>query len=256
MNAQRFSRNILFLLLSMHFLVTQIFTEQPPLLISIGKDCEVANRLIEFKLRKEAYPFDGMQTYNFEGLCRLIENDFTDFLNPTYLVKRGISVVNTYYDLYFRHDFPVENTTTYIVVDNWIDYLPNVSGWLNRRIKRFVDAIHDPSRKIVFIRTNILPKQAERFVSIMHNKFPEANYVLAVVHHFKDLIGEWGIPHVINFYAHEFSTVPSHISQKWYHEDEWSKIFSFLLSDISMETKKEILKLVDDEKFCSCGTLC
>ena len=67
------------------------------LFVSIGIDCDVANFLNKYNLRKVSLPFDWNVSYS--GVSKCIENDFKNFTEP--LSKERINT----YDIYFHHDF-------------------------------------------------------------------------------------------------------------------------------------------------------
>jgi hypothetical protein len=67
------------------------------LFVSIGIDCDVANFLNKYNLRKASLPFDWNVSYS--GVSQCIENNFKNFTNP--LSSERINGD----DVYFHHDF-------------------------------------------------------------------------------------------------------------------------------------------------------
>jgi len=67
------------------------------LFVSIGIDCDVANFLNKYNLRKVSLPFDWNVSYS--GVSQCIENNFKNFTNP--LSSERINGD----DVYFHHDF-------------------------------------------------------------------------------------------------------------------------------------------------------
>lgn len=208
--------------------------EPLPVFISLGGDCQVSFALKAHELRQVAYPFDWMMALNFDGVCRVIENRFKDFLNPHYL-KHGInSVINTYYEILFMHDFPTISKAEWMtgedtlllghVVDNFLDDVDNVSQKYTRRINRFLQLLEGPS-KVVFIRTHITPNQAQSFVTMMAKNYPLSDYLLLAVHGDPSLDYYWNIARVESFYAQQKHSDPAYAIWDWFHDDEWKKLF-------------------------------
>jgi len=67
------------------------------LFVSIGIDCDVANFLNKYNLRKASLPFDWNVSYN--GVSKCIDNDFKNFTKPL-----SADRINEE-DIYFHHDF-------------------------------------------------------------------------------------------------------------------------------------------------------
>jgi hypothetical protein len=67
------------------------------LFVSIGIDCDVANFLNKYNLRKASLPFDWNVSYN--GVSKCIENDFKNFTKPLSADRINED------DIYFHHDF-------------------------------------------------------------------------------------------------------------------------------------------------------
>jgi hypothetical protein len=67
------------------------------LFVSIGIDCDVANFLNKYNLRKASLPFDWNVSYN--GVSKCIENDFNNFTKPLSADRINED------DIYFHHDF-------------------------------------------------------------------------------------------------------------------------------------------------------
>ena len=67
------------------------------LFVSIGIDCDVANFLNKYNLRKASLPFDWNVSYN--GVSKCIENNFKNFTEPLSADRINED------DIYFHHDF-------------------------------------------------------------------------------------------------------------------------------------------------------
>lgn len=195
--------------------------------IGLGRDCQTAVMLRTFKLRNAAYPFDWMVSHNFYGIIDAIQEDFQYFLDPAFLVYQKIWIENTHYHFFYNHFFPVvgqsPNQEDFFdgeaVVPNFLDYLPMVQATQNRRIQR-LQALLSSKEKIIFIRTHAVPQEAADFMKMIKAKYPQADVTLVVVHERPDLIGNWNIPHVINFYAGIKKGF-----MDWWIDDEWMVIF-------------------------------
>lgn len=203
-------------------------------LINLGNDCEPAWNLSFYNLRKEAFPLDWLSTRDFEGLIKLIYDDFKFFLDPKYLIWDGDKIRNTYYNLNFVHDFPTEKTRTInentdvtdsdqLILKNFLDFLPIVKIKYERRIERFYTALKS-NDKIVFFRTHITPGQAKNFVKLMKNRFPYTNYLLVVVHNNEKFNYNWDILKVNSFYSAK-NTANKSLLQSWFDHNLWKSIF-------------------------------
>jgi hypothetical protein len=74
------------------------------LFVSIGIDCDVANFLNKYNLRKASLPFDWNVSYN--GVSKCIENNFKNFTEPLSADRINGD------DIYFHHDFLDVATST------------------------------------------------------------------------------------------------------------------------------------------------
>ena len=70
--------------------------------VPIGIDCDVANCLNKYNLRKMSFPFDWNVSYN--GVSKCIDCNFENFTDP--LNEHRINVQ----DVYFYHEFRDKNT--------------------------------------------------------------------------------------------------------------------------------------------------
>jgi hypothetical protein len=196
--------------------------------ISLGRDCQVAIKLNEFNLRKASYPFDWMSSHFMEGVIKAFKTDFEYFLDPAFLEYRTDHIANTCYHFGYLHFFPLigqsfteEDSGVHGIIDpNFLMHLDSVKEVLNRRIKRLQDLLSTKS-KIVFIRTRSDRDEAKAFMKMLRSKYPKAKVLLIVVHEREDLIGNWHLPNVLNFY----------VSQRcgfcdWWSTPEWTEILS------------------------------
>lgn len=116
-------------------------------IISLGHFCGVAQELERLGLRDASYPFDWLITQR-SAAEELIENRFEDFLSYDLLYQDSahpeIYRNKRYgFGVSFYHDF-----SAYIPLDKQLDA---VVQKYNRRIKRFYDAIREPTLFIRYI---------------------------------------------------------------------------------------------------------
>jgi hypothetical protein len=155
--------------------------------VSIGIDCDVANFLNKYNLRKASLPFDWNVSYN--GVSKCIDSDFknfTDFAEP--LSKERINGD----DVYFHHDF-LEEATIPIDKDKY-----------SRRCQRLLNmfeecqATGEQRERILFIRkghmcyhheeqngkyANITDDydDAKRLNSVLRTKYPLLKYKIILL---------------------------------------------------------------------------
>ena len=192
------------------------FSNDLPIIISLGSDCHVAIELRRHNLRYQAFPFDWNFT-PFNGLYQLIEEDFAHILKDEYLIlsDAGFCVKNTYYGIEFRHDFPNVNPNLhpeeqidiydpwemphYRIVDNFMDFVGLVREKYQRRIQRFYNALRG-NQKVILIRMGDITKvQAIRLHHLIHNKFPALDFLLVACGEAENMRTDWGIPGIQNY---------------------------------------------------------
>lgn len=213
----RFQRLIfLFLILILSRASVVHSADYRPHYVSLGRDCQPASAFIGFQLREASFPLDWVASPNFEGVIEAFRDDFKYFLDPNYLQYFPHGILNTYYNFGFNHFFPAKDG---VVPENFLDYLPEVRATQNRRIQRVKDLLTS-NEVIVFIRTHIEPIQAAHFVALLRTKYPQLRFLLAVVHERADLIGNWHLDRVVNFYASQRSGAGD-----WWSPGEWGAIF-------------------------------
>lgn len=194
--------------------------------ISLGRDCQVGLELIAANLRPAAFPLDWVAS-DFEGVIKAFEDDFEHFLDPLYLTYHPYQIYNSYYGFGYNHCFPIKDVEFIQHLDkgyagihreNFLDYLPSVQSTYKRRIRRLNNLLirHEA---IVFIRTHIVPSQAAHFVTMLSGKYPCLPFLLVVVHERADLIGDWHIDKVLNFYASKRSGYAD-----FWERSEWNNI--------------------------------
>jgi Putative papain-like cysteine peptidase (DUF1796) len=206
-----------------------------PTVISLGWDCEVAVRLRQNNVRKEAFPFDWLQTELFIAIHQLIGNKFFNFLEKSYLTKdtSGLNVRNTYYGINFGHDFPNNTNVNFdpnadgssegIIASKFLSFLEPIKQKYQRRIERLYKVLKE-SESVIFIRTgNITPKEAKNFKNMVQKMYPKLKVLLVCIHRQHNLKAQWKIEGVKSFYAtttREESIYP----HSWMSNNEWLEI--------------------------------
>lgn len=114
--------------------------------ISLGFFCSVALELERKGLRDASYPFDWLIS-DFQGVIKVIENRFYDFLNVDFFSQNKECMhifKNSKYNIEFYHDF-----TAYKPLADQIDMVKNK---YTRRIKRFYSDIKEPTLFVRYIK--------------------------------------------------------------------------------------------------------
>jgi len=200
--------------------------KQEYLCISLGFNCITALNLDRNKLRSRSFPFDWNIT-SLYGLCDILNNDFLDFLNPSYLDRRA-GIFNAKYNMAFAHDFPVilQADGTHTEVANYLDFLEEIETKYQRRIKRFNNACN-AAKTVYFFRLatanwkfdTVTQDQASIITlrDALMKKFPTNNWILVAIGTWAHYKQDWQIPNVQNFY------LSAHGMNK-----EWTTIFQNL----------------------------
>jgi len=125
--------------------------------MTIGCDCTPAYALKDLNLREQSLPFDWI-TSNVDALYKCFKNNFIDFhteLKYTISKKRVVDA----YGFQYPHDYPVINEIDpidqepkEIIIPDLSDYYDTVKEKYDRRIKRFLDIVHDPLPLIILCR--------------------------------------------------------------------------------------------------------
>jgi len=151
------------------------------LFVSIGIDCDVANFLNKYNLRKVSLPFDWNVSYT--GVSQCIENNFKNFTNP--LSSERINGD----DVYFHHDF-LEASMTQVDRDKY-----------QRRCERLLNLFETAEKTgeyVLFIRKGHLcyhheeqngkykditddTEDAKQLDKVMRSKYPLLKYKIIVL---------------------------------------------------------------------------
>ena len=172
----------------------QTETNQEPLFVSLGSYCTTAHWHRHLGLRKAAFPFDWIISFDGDRLIEIIESDFLHFLNPDFLVlAQSGDLLNTYYHLEFL------NEGDWSHVDHSPELMEKFLLKSQRRIDRFRLLEHYQG-KVVFVRTSIPPsfstegrvwkfneavnnssQFAKRLYAALKRRFPVLNFELVIV---------------------------------------------------------------------------
>lgn len=167
--------------------------------ISLGSHCQASMMIRGLDMRNFATPLEWLLSLNHRGVIDLINNDFSEMLNEELLLQyyEGY-VINTKYDLDFRHDWSSGHD---LLTD-----LPKIREKYRRRVERFL-FLPQIAHRVVFLRVafddklnvlNNIPTYSKKSTKISYNeakelylclkrKFPNLKFLLVVVN-FKDKI--------------------------------------------------------------------
>lgn len=113
--------------------------------ISLGYFCEVAGDLEKLGLRDTSSPFDWMIS-SFEGIIKVMDNRFKDFMNYDNLYKLKTSrekYWDSLYDCYFFHDFSKYKSLK--------KQYNQIKTKYDKRIERFLKNITEPTLFVRYI---------------------------------------------------------------------------------------------------------
>jgi len=209
-----------------------------PLFISLGSHCEVANFIGYYGLRTAAYPFDWMLTLH-ESLIAVLEQDFAYFVDERFLVPHRFGVVNSYYNIDFRHDWPDFGQSWYKM--DFRRILPEVQDKYQRRIGRFYD-LTEHVGKVFFIRIpldidysldqyptftsaskRITSTEALTIRNLLLERFPNLDFDLVVINYVEE-----GAPDIVGLdRVYEFKVSLTH------KFEDWEEILRYLQNDSS-----------------------
>ncbi len=179
---------------------------QETIYVSLGSYCEVGHALRACGLRKAAFPFDWIVSFDGELLITILQDNFQHFLDDNHLVvgDRGPGpLLNTYYHLEFLHDGDFRG-------ELFLPTLEKFKTKYQKRIERF-KRLADYRGKVVFMRTaneysltdphryyfcaenvEISDEYAWRLYTVLQQFFPLLNFTLVIInnHDGKDVFVE------------------------------------------------------------------
>ena len=195
-------------------MASSIFASENIECISMGTHCSAAAAIQAYDLRKAAYPFDWMIS-DFHHLYATLQDDFRDFLNPSYLHVRNDNhgIINKY-GLVFVHDFPTihysgnniqneDNIGESILHPEWITFLPEIQTKYDRRINRFRERCSG-NKKIYFIRHFGSSRgEAIRLRDLIQQMYPALDFTLVIVGNNQNYSALWGEKNIRNYYLND-----------------------------------------------------
>jgi len=169
-------------------------TTKDTIIVSLGSHCEVANNFRKLGSRYFSTPVDWLLSLDHKGLTSLIARKFIAMFDEKFLYQYPEGyVVNTHYNIDFRHDWP----------DNDLyKHLPSIKEKYERRIERFFN-LHEHSSKIFFVRSafdnnlnvlNNMPfytsscrtvaaSEAQELYDVLEQKFSHVKFVLVIINY-------------------------------------------------------------------------
>lgn len=167
-----------------------------PLFVSLGSHCEPAHMLRACGLRKVAFPFDWIVSFDGEALIELLEEDFANFFYLPSFVPYGPAghLLHTYYHLEFLHEGDFGG-------DQFLFNMEKLQAKYERRIARFRSLSIYPGR-VFFIREayegsmsdphryfrskenlEISEAYALRLFNALQERFPLLDFSLLIINH-------------------------------------------------------------------------
>lgn len=166
---------------------------QEPLFVSLGSYCTTARMHRNCEIRKAAFPFDWIISFDGEKLIELLEEDFLHFLNPAVLTISGQALLNEYYHLEFLNEGDWEDAA-YMIDEFTVK--------CQRRIDRFRQ-LANYQGKVFFVRTanpysvtdphrtwkvkeniEITYEYAERLYNTLKRRFIELDFKLIIMNEY------------------------------------------------------------------------
>jgi len=168
--------------------------------VSLGSHCLPAHMFRNCEVRKAAFPFDWIASFNGQALINILETDFHDFLNEEYLIayESGRVLLHTKYHLEFLHDGHWSG-------DQYLSSMLLLKAKYLRRINRFRQ-LNDYQGKVFFIRCaylysnsnpqrfyrneeniEITEEYALKLYDALKKNFPNLNFSLIILNNGKGL---------------------------------------------------------------------
>ena len=210
------------------------------LFVSLGSMCEPAHMLRFCEMRKAAFPFDWIVSFDGESIIEMLENDFQDFLNQNFFKTYGAALLHTNYHLEFLHE------------GDWggNQYLLNMEKLktkYERRIERFRQ-LKNYSGKVIFLRASYLYSMNDphrfykyeanieiteeyslRLYGAIKEYFPDLDFSLIIInmHYGEEIVQEKALgPNLRIFSANPSLETPIKIAS-------YNRFFNQLIRDLS-----------------------
>jgi len=207
----------------------------PYIMIPLGSDCETAIQIRRIGARKVAFPLDWLVSRDCDGICKLLENKFNNFLKFECLQNLGGDgerfVLHKDYNIVFVHDFYASKPLDENV-------LHDIRERFDRRIVRFMAACSS-GKHIYFFRKLSTYSQAKKLRDIISNQWPRLNFTLVVLDSTDEIKEDWKIPNVRNF----FIKSSPEIINGWSPDSDWDHVFTSLHVKLpKIEGEKDVIK--------------
>lgn len=201
------------------------------IIISIGQHCEVASQIYLRTLGTAFFPFDWINSMDFESICEFISNDFKTFLDIKNLELKTeksssnhLLIFDKKYNILFPHDFPMNQTIS--------QSYETVINKYKRRIERFFKALKS-DKHVYFVRKHLTKEQSVKFVKIIKKKYPKLKFTLVAVNNTEEFKKDWNLANIRNFFYG--SKNPAIVTWEG-DKDVWDGIFKSL--GIEWDTKQ------------------
>lgn len=229
------NQNFLILLIALFVLIAN--SGQGVILIPLGVNCAVASVLRHYKLRIQSLPFDWITT-DHEGMCKILKNNFADFLNPNQLIldTMDLHLIDSTYQIKFVHDFLLtEKGLKNEEIDlgflsqqsphpTFLEEWKEVNEKYQRRIQRYRNILADAAltkEKTIFIREGYITKnQAIEMQNVLKNCYPDLNFELVIFSLYEEENYPWQIPGIINHYTF----VTNFQEEEFLNRKEWKEL--------------------------------
>ncbi|MGG3496642.1 DUF1796 family putative cysteine peptidase [Peribacillus simplex] len=151
-------------------------------IFSLGDLCLASIQLRKNNLRPYAGVLDWVGSPTLPKVNLLLQNQFSDFLDPRhlkpikYLSQLDLYVLDEHYNIGFNHDFKTEkNSLTHL------GGYPEVKEKYDRRIQRFLEKM-STSQKILFVRTEGSFEEVKELESILSGLVKHDFRILVIKH--------------------------------------------------------------------------
>ncbi|SDO21695.1 Putative papain-like cysteine peptidase [Paenibacillus sp. yr247] len=193
-------------------------------IVSLGSSCQTAYQLKRLQLRKSSGPLDWFITSNTDGLIKLVQNEFQNFMEMEHLQVLGQAhqhyvVRDNFYQVISYHDFPITNPGSL-----WNQEYSRYKIQVDRRVQRFLDTL-TRSTSLLLVRTQTTKEEAVHLRNALHPWVKTSNYLLLIVNYHTDENRTDVVRNNWSLYQIQALTIPK--GTDWRGSDAaWSEIFS------------------------------
>jgi hypothetical protein len=125
--------------------------------ISLGGDCAVSYQIKKY-YNSPSYPFDWIRTETIDSLCKIFEDDFSNFFDESNFIVKP-NTINSYSnddECNYSSNYKIINKFYNIVMPHeYISDTFDINNFIlkyKRRIERFKNDIRNKFKKKIFIR--------------------------------------------------------------------------------------------------------